>query len=146
MTAVNWGALCLAALCGSAAILATMYVVMPALGLPRLDFAAVTGGWVGATGQYAKAVGVTIFVLGGIGWAYLYARFWPYHSIRGAAGFALIPFALSCMAVLPNLNQFRIQLYPVPGFLFVKVGGANAVLANAIEHFVFALALGFLYR
>jgi hypothetical protein len=146
MTQVHWGSVVTAALCGSAAILATMYILLPLLGLPRLDFAAVTGGWVGAAGRYAKALGVSVFALGGIGWAFLYARFWPAHSVPGALAFAAIPFAMSCMAVLPQLNQFRIAVYPVPGFLYLKLGGPAAVLANGLEHLIFGLILGLMYR
>ncbi|HWI65468.1 MAG TPA: hypothetical protein VNT75_26865 [Symbiobacteriaceae bacterium] len=146
MSNVHGGSLILAALSGSAAILAAMYFLLPALGLPRLDFTAVTGGWVGATGRHAKLVGVTVFVLGGLAWAFLYARFWPWHSVMGAIGYCLIPFAISMLAVMPSLNQFRIMVYPVPGFMYLKFGGPNAVVANLVEHVIFGLCLGLFYR
>lgn len=146
MSNVHWGSLVQAAVIGSAAILASMYFLLPALGLPRLDFAAVTGGWVGATGRYAKLIGSIVFVLGGIGWAFIYARFWPWHSLTGAIGYALVPFAIASLAVLPQLNQFRIMLHPMPGFVWVKMGGTNAVVANLVEHVIFGICLGLFYR
>ncbi|HYF92999.1 MAG TPA: hypothetical protein VD969_12245 [Symbiobacteriaceae bacterium] len=146
MSDVHAGSLLLAALTGSAAILAAMYLLLPALGLPRLDFTAVTGGWVGATGRHAKAVGAIVFVFGGIGWAFLYARFWPWHSLMGALAYAAVPFAISMAAILPSLNQFRVSIYPVPGFEYVKFGGPNAIIANAVEHLIFGLCLAIFYR
>ncbi len=74
MNNVQWGSLLFASMLGSLSILVSMYLVMPALGLPRLDFAAVTSGWVGATGRYAKMIGVAVFVLGGIGWGFLWVK------------------------------------------------------------------------
>lgn len=145
MAYVDAGAMFFAALTGSIAILVSMYFLLPALGLPRLDFTAITGGWVGATGRYAKLIGVTVFVAGGIGWAFLYAAFWPWHSIHGAAGYALIPFAISMMAIMPSLHQFRIAVYPVPGFMYLKYGGPTAVIASLIEHMIFGLCLGMFY-
>jgi len=145
MDMVNWGSLIFAAAVGSLAILASMYVLLPALGLPRLDFASVTGGWVGATGPHSGGIGVVIFVLGGIAWAFVYARFWPWHSSLGGAAFALIPFAISSIAVLPELNRFRLPITRAPGFVWVKAGGPNAVLANLVEHLIFGLSLGIFY-
>lgn len=146
MSNVHFGSLITAAFTGSAAILAAMYFLLPALGLPRLDFTAVTGGWVGATGRHAKLVGALVFVMGGLVWAFLYARFWPWHSVMGAVAYAAVPFAISMLAVLPSLNQFRIMLYPVPGFVYLKFGGPNAIIANAAEHLIFGLCLGIFYR
>lgn len=146
MTNVNVGGVISAAIVGSAAILASMYFLMPALGLPRLDFTAVTGGWVGATGRYAKLIGIAVFLLGGFVWAYIFARFWPYHSPLGGVAYALIPFVIAMLAVMPQLNQFKIMIHPVPGFIWVKVGGPNAVAANLIEHVIFGLCLGLIYR
>lgn len=146
MSDVNWGSLVTAALAGSTAILVAMYFMLPALGLPKLDFTAVTGGWVGAAGRHAKLVGVLVFVLGGLAWAWLYAAFWPWHSVMGAVAYALIPFAISMMAVMPSLNQFRIMVYPVPGFMYLKYGGPNAMVANLIEHLLFGLCLGMFYQ
>ncbi|HWI51106.1 MAG TPA: hypothetical protein VNT01_03050 [Symbiobacteriaceae bacterium] len=146
MSNVHGGPLLVAALTGSGAILLAMYFLLPALGLPRLDFTAVTGGWVGATGRHAKVVGAAVFLLGGIAWAFLYAAFWPWHSVWGAIAFGLIPFAISMLSVLPSLNQFRIQVYPVPGFMYLKFGGPNAIVANLVEHLIFGLCLGMFYR
>jgi hypothetical protein len=123
-----------------------MYFLLPALGLPKLDFTSVTGGWVGSTGRNSKLVGALVFVTGGIAWAFLYARFWPWHTVFGAMTFGLVPFAISMVAVLPQLNQFKIMVYPVPGFVWVKFGGPNAVVANLIEHLLFGLCLGLFYR
>jgi hypothetical protein len=145
MDLVNWGSLIFASAVGSLAILASMYVLLPALGLPRLDFAAITGGWVGATGPHSGRIGVAIFVLGGIAWAFLYARFWPWHSAVGGAGFAMIPFAISTIAVLPELNRFRVPITRMPGFVWVKAGGPNAIVANLIEHLIFGVSLGMFY-
>lgn len=146
MPNVQWGSMILAALVGSGAILTAMYLLLPALGLPRLDFAAVTGGWVKAGGPYAKVIGVAIFVLGGIGWAFLYAALWPWHSFLGGIGFVVIPFAISCVTLLPSLNQFQVLITPMPGFIWLKLGGPNALIANAVEHIVFGICLGLLYR
>lgn len=145
MENVEWGSLVFAALAGSFAILVSMYVLLPALGLPKLDFAAVTGGWVGVTGRYANLVGVGVFLLGGLVWAFGYALFWPWHSPVGGMIYALIPFAIASIAVLPELNRFRILPTPMPGFVLVKAG-PNAILANLIEHLVFGLCLGLFYR
>lgn len=146
MVTVNWSALLVAALSGSAAILVSMYFLLPALGLPRLDFASITGGWVRAAGPYARLIGVGVFVLGGVGWAFLYARFWPWHGPVGGMAYALIPFAIASVAVLPELHKFRIMLHPLPGFIWMKQGGVNAMAANLVHHLVFGLCLGFFYR
>lgn len=146
MENVEWGSLVFAAIAGSFAILASMYVLLPALGLPKLDFTAVTGGWVEMTGRYAKLVGVGIFVLGGLVWAFGYARLWPWHSPVGGMIYALIPFTIASIAVLPELHRFRIMVTPMPGFIWVKAGGPNAILTNLIEHLVFGLCLGLFYR
>jgi len=146
MPNVHWGSMFTAAFAGSVAILVSMYVLMPALGLPKLDFTAITGGWVGATGRYSKLIGGAVFLLGGVAWAFLYARFWPWHSVAGAVGFAMVPFAMASLAVLPQLNQFRIMVHPMPGFVWVKMGGPNAIIANAVEHLIFGLCLGLLYK
>lgn len=146
MSNVHWGLLLQAALVGSAAILVSMYFLLPGLGLPRLDFTAVTGGWIGATGRYAKWIGAAVFVLGGIGWAFLYAGFWPWHSLTGAIAYTLIPFAIASVAVLPQLNQFSVMLHPMPGFVWVKMGGTNAVIANLVEHIIFGICLALIYR
>ncbi|MFZ5825903.1 MAG: hypothetical protein ACOY94_16520 [Bacillota bacterium] len=134
------------ALIGSVSILVSMYVLLPKLGLPKLDFAAVTGGWVGATGPYARLIGLTVFLLGGIAWAFLYARFWPWHNIMGGLAFGLIPFAASLMTVLPELSKVHIMLYPMPGFLWIKLGGREAVAANLVQHLIFGLCLAKFYR
>lgn len=146
MSNVHWGSVVLSALIGSASILAAMYALLPALGLPKLDFAAVTGGWVGATGRYAKAVGIAVFLVGGMAWAFLYAAVWPWHSAVGGLAFGLVPFGLASFAVLPQLNQFRIMVHPMPGFFWFKVGGPNAMVANLAEHIIFGLCLGLFYR
>lgn len=146
MANVHVGSLITAALAGSVAILVSMYFLLPALGLPKLDFTAVTSGWVGATGRYAKAIGVIVFLAGGIAWAFLYARVWPFHSVFGAMAYGLVPFAISMATVLPKLNQFRIMIYPVPGFLSLRFGGPNEVIANLVEHLIFGLCLGLFYR
>jgi hypothetical protein len=143
---VEWGSLVFAALAGSFAILVSMYVLLPALGLPKLDFAAVTGGWVGIAGRYAKLVGVAVFVLGGLAWAFGYAKFWPWHSPVGGMIYALIPFAIASIAMLPELHRFRAMVTPMPGFVSVKAGGPNAILANLVEHLMFGLCLGLFYR
>lgn len=145
MDYVNWGSLIVAAVVGSLAILGSMYVLLPAFGLPKLDFASVTGGWVGATGRHSGRVGVAIFALGGIAWAFLYARFWPWHSPFGGLVYGLIPFAISSIAVLPELNRFRVPITRMPGFVWVKSGGPNAILANLVEHLIFGLCLGIFY-
>ncbi|HEY3369099.1 MAG TPA: hypothetical protein VGK74_28920 [Symbiobacteriaceae bacterium] len=146
MSNIHLGSLFTAALVGSAAILASMYILLPALGLPKLDFTGVTGGWVGANGRYSKLIGAAVFVAGGVAWAFLYARLWPWHSVPGAIGFVAIPFAFSCLTVLPSLNQFHVMVTPMPGFVWLKLGGPPSMIANTVEHLIFALCLGFLYR
>jgi len=145
MSTIQWGSLVLAALAGSTAILVSMYLLLPAMGLPKLDFAAITGGWVGATGRYAKVVGVLVFAVGGLAWAFLYARFWPWHSVLGGIGFAMIPFAVSMASVLPELARFHVMIQPMPGFVLIKVGGPSSVAANLVEHIIFGLCLGMFY-
>jgi len=145
MVYVNWGSLIFASVTGSLAILASMYFLLPALGLPKLDFASVTGGWVGAKGPNSGRIGVVVFALGGIAWAFLYARFWPWHSALGGAVYGLIPFAVSSILVLPELNRFQVPITRMPGFVWIKAGGPNAVLANLAEHIIFGLCLGILY-
>ncbi|HLO03322.1 MAG TPA: hypothetical protein VK191_09445, partial [Symbiobacteriaceae bacterium] len=127
---VSWSAVIRSALMGSGVILLVMYFLLPALGLPKLDFTSVTSGWVGATGRNARLFGIAVFVVGGVVWAYLFARFWPIHGAIGGLLFGLVPFAVAMATVLPDLFKVHITLYPVPGFMWVKVGGPNAVLAN----------------
>lgn len=146
MGQIEWGSLVLASLTGSVIILVSMYILLPAMGLPRLDFTAVTAGWVGATGRYARAVGGALFVLGGLGWAVLYARFWPWHHPTGGMLFSLIPFAVASLTMLPELHRFRVMVTPMPGFIFLKVGGPNALMANLLQHMLYGLCLGILYR
>lgn len=143
---VSWSRVILSALMGSGVILAVMYVLLPRLGLPKLDFTLVTSGWVGATGRHARLVGIAVFLLGGVAWAYLFARVWPVHGAMGGILFGLIPFAVSMAMVLPELYKVHITLYPVPGFMWIKVGGTTAVVANLIEHLLFGLVLGLFYR
>lgn len=146
MSAVDWGSAILAALVGSAVILVSMYILLPALGLPKLDFTAVTGGWVRATGKYAKLVGSAVFVAGGIVWAIIYAAYWPWHSVPGGMIYGMVPFAIASMLIMPQLNQFRLMVAPLPGFIWVKVGGPTSMFANLIEHLIFGLCLGIFYR
>ena len=120
-----------------------MYILLPAIGLPKLDFASITGGWVGAAGKFAKPVGILVFLMGGIAWGYLYARFWHWHSPAGGMGYSLIPFVISSLTVLPQLNRF--QALSMPGFIWLRVGGPTAMVVNLLEHLVFGLVLGFLY-
>lgn len=145
MLEIAWGAMFLAAVAGSAAILVSMYFLLPALGLPRLDFASITAGWVRVKGRYAFAVGTAIFLLGGMGWAFLYAAFWPWRGAVGGGVYALVPFAISCMTVLPELSRFRAMIQPMPGFVWVQEGGPMAVVASLVEHLVFGLIIGTLY-
>ncbi|MFZ5816529.1 MAG: hypothetical protein ACOY93_14720 [Bacillota bacterium] len=146
MNQVLWGSVLFSSLVGSASILVSMYILLPAMGLPRLDFAAVTGGWIGVTGRYARVVGAGVFVAGGIAWGLLYALVWPWHSLLGGLAFSLIPFGISLMAILPELNRFHILVYPVPGFLWLKLGGPQAVVANLVQHLIFGLCLGRFYQ
>lgn len=146
MEKVQWGALYFSALLGSVSILVSMYVVLPALGMPRLDFAAVTGGWVGATGPYARAIGTALFVAGGVGWTLLFATLWPWKGLLGGLLFGLIPFGVSLLAVLPALNTVHVLLHPMPGFLWMKLGGPNSVVANLVQHLVFGIVLGNFYK
>lgn len=143
---VSWSGVIGSALMGSGVILAVMYLLLPRLGLPKLDFTSVTSGWVGATGRHARLVGVAVFLMGGVFWAYLFARLWPMHGATGGMLFGLVPFAVSMATVLPNLFKVHITLYPVPGFMWIKVGGQKAVMANLIEHLMFGLVLGLCYR
>lgn len=143
---VSWPSVILSSLVGSGVILLVMYFLLPALGLPKLDFTAVTSGWVGATGRNARIVGVAVFLMGGVIWAYLFARFWPVHGAFGGLLFGLVPFAVAMAMILPDLFKVHITLYPVPGFMWVKVGGPNAVVANLVEHLLFGLTLGLIYR
>lgn len=145
MNNIQWGALLFSALVGTVSVLISMYILLPKLGLPKLDFAAVTGGWVGATGPYARLIGVAVFLAGGIAWAFLYARFWPWHNLVGGLTFSLIPFAISLLTVLPELSGVHIMLYPMPGFLWLKLGGKAAVAANLVQHLAFGLCLGKFY-
>lgn len=146
MEKIQWGSLLFSALLGSVSILVTMYILLPGLGMPKLDFAAVPGGWVGATGRYAKVVGVGVFLAGGIGWAFLYATLWPWQGLLGGLLFSLIPFSVSLLSVLPALNEVHVLLHPMPGFLWMKLGGPNSVAANLIQHLIFGLVLGNLYK
>lgn len=146
MSTVHFGYLLFASLMASAASLGAMYFLLTALGLPRFDFAAITGGWVRAAGRYAKFAGTAVFALGGFGWAFLYAAFWPFHSVPGAMAYTLVPFAVSCFAVLPQLNSFRTMVQPLPGFVWVQTGGRNALVANLAGHLIFGLLLGLFYR
>lgn len=142
---VDYGSMLFAAVVGSCAILVSLYLLLPALGLPKLDFTAITGGWVGATGQYAKLVGSAVFVLGGIAWAFIYARFFPVHNLAGGMLFSLIPFGFASISVMPELNRFRIMLAPMPGFIWVRQGGPTAMAANLTSHLLFGLCLGLFY-
>lgn len=112
-----------------------MYILLPALGMPRLDFVAVAGGWVGATGRYARLIGLLLFLLGGIGWGFLYAALWPWKGMLGGMFFGLIPFA--CSHLLRG---------PVPGLLWLRVGGPGSVEANLLQHLIFGLVLGRFYQ
>lgn len=146
MNTIQLGALLFSALVGSLSVLISMYILLPNLGLPKLDFAAVTGAWVGATGPYVRMVGVAVFLLGGVAWSLLYARFWPWHNLVGGLAFGLIPFAISLLAVLPELNKFRLMVYPMPGFLWLQLGGPGSVAATLAQHLIFGLCLGYLYK
>lgn len=134
-----------AALFGSAAVLIAMYFLLPALGLPRLDFTAVTAGWIRVRGKYARIMGTVVFVLGGLIWSLIYAVFWPWHSALGGMAFGLVPFAISCLTVLPELVRFRVMIVPMPGFIVIRSVGPAALAANLIEHLVFGLCLGLIY-
>lgn len=81
--------------------------------------------------------------VGGIAWGYLYARFWHWHSPAGGMGYSLIPFVISSLTVLPQLNRF--QALSMPGFIWLRVGGPTAMVVNLLKHLVFGLVLGFLY-
>lgn len=144
--AVSWPSVILSSLVGSGLILIAMYFLLPALGLPKLDFTAVTSGWIGATGRHARLVGIAVFLAGGLLWAYLFARFWPAQGALGGMLYGLVPFAVSMAFVLPELFKVHISLYPVPGFMWFKVGGTNAVIANLVQHLLYGLALGMIYR
>lgn len=145
MDGIRWGAVLVSGLVGSGVTLGLMYLLVPALGLPRLDFAAITAGWIRATGKYARLLGVLVFVAGGIGWAFLYAAFWPGRGILGGAAFGLVPCAIAGLTVLPELTRFRVPVVPMPGFVWVTKGGYQAVVANLIEHIAFGICLGLLY-
>ncbi len=146
MAQIQYDAMLMAALAGSVSILLSMYILLPALGLPKLDFTTVTGGWVDATGRYAKLVGAVVFVLGGIGWAFIYAAFWPWHSEFGGMAYGLIPFAISSLTIMPELHRFHVIVMPLPGFLWLKMGGPGGVLANLVQHLIFGLCLGGLFH
>lgn len=146
MNTIQWGALMFSALVGSVSILVAMYILLPKLGLPKLDFTAITGGWVGATGSHARLIGLGVFLAGGIAWALLYALVWPWHNLVGGLAFSLIPFAISLLTVLPELSRVHVMLYPMPGFLWMKLGGEGAVAANLVQHLVFGLCLGRFYQ
>lgn len=146
MNALQWGSLLFAALFGSVSVLIAMYLVLPGVGLPKLDFTAVTGGWVGVTGRYARLVGVAVFLAGGIGWTLLYALLWPWHNLVGGLAFSLIPFGIASLTVLPELNRLHAMLYPAPGFLWVRMGGKPSLTANLVQHLIFGLCLGQFYK
>jgi hypothetical protein len=146
MMQVHVGSLLLAAFIGSVAILAAMYYLLPALGLPRLDFTTITAGWVRAQGRFAREIGLSVFLAGSLAWTLLYAAFFPLHNVVGGMIYSLIPFGIAVLGILPKLYQYRIMIQPMPGFIWVKVGGPNAIAANLIEHLLFGICLGLFYR
>ncbi len=145
MYPVDWSSLIAASLAGSAAILVCMYLLLPALGLPRLDYAGVISGWVKATGRYARAVGVIVFLAGGIAWGAFYAAIWPTRGPLAGVAFALVPFVVSYAMVLPQLSRFRAMVVPMPGFVDVRAEGRRAMIAMLAEHLVYGLVLGLMY-
>lgn len=139
---IQFSSVVMAALVGSGVTLLLMYFLLPALGLPRLDYADITAGWVGVKGRAAKAAGVVLYFAGGVAWTYLYARFFPWHGAFAGMTYGLIPFVVSSVTVMRQLNKFRVLT--MPGFVW-RVGGPQAVISNLVEHLVFGLVIGFLY-
>lgn len=145
MDEIRWGAMLVSGLVSSGVTLGLMYLLLPAMGLPRLDFAAIAAGWIRATGKHARLFGIAVFLVGGVGWAFLYAAFWPGRGVLGGAAFGLVPFAIAGLTILPELTRFRVAVQPMPGFVWVKEGGYPAIAANLIEHIAFGICLGLIY-
>jgi hypothetical protein len=143
---ISWSSVILSALMGSCAILASLYFLLPALGMPRLDFNAIASGWIGATGRNARLYGVAVYLIGGLIWAYHFARFWPIHGAVGGMLYGLVPFALTMALTAAARFKPGVTLYPVPGFIWFKAGGTNTIIVNLVQHLLFGLVLGLLYR
>lgn len=126
----------------------------PALGLVQIDYPRLLGQLGFPEGRLAIIYGWGVFLLGGVGAAWVYAYYlydrlpgpgWLQGLLFGGIGL----FLFSSLAILPLFDLHplaREGRLAAPGLFALRLTGWKALLANFLGHCLYGLLLGRIYR